>query len=105
MTAPAGEYEARLFAALAALPEVDPAVADVARAIEWRRLDEVHQCSTCATARAVQAYVVGPSDLVGARRWLDQCAPCGAALRDWALQGLSDDEILRRYQQWAGSQP
>jgi hypothetical protein len=76
----------------------------LARAMDRRRLDEVHHCAFCGErARAALGY--GPSDLVGPPRWLDLCAPHDKAVRDMACRfqarPVPDGEIIERYEDWA----
>lgn len=88
----------------------DRDLADVARAIDRRRLDEVHPCAFCGE-QARSPVVAGASGLLGPARWLDLCPACNRELRIMLdeLGRLAfdtaelDAEIARRYEQWAAS--
>lgn len=101
-----------LFSLYGKLPRVAGAdLADglaLARAIDRRRLDEVHACAFC-DGRARAAVVLGASDLAGPAQWLDLCLACHRELRAvldelercaFDVQEL-DAEIIRRYEEWS----
>ncbi len=97
-----------LFPLYGHLPRItDADVVALARAIDRRRLDEVHDCVFCGE-RARVALAAGASDLFGPAQWLDLCPPCDRELRimldelgrfAFDSQDL-DAEIIRRYEEW-----
>ena len=96
---------AALFAVLRKLPEV-PAVLDLAadeekaRAMDWRRTDEVHGCALCS-CKAEQALIVERSELVGMPRWLDLCLGCRVPLTiELRRYDGRDQALLTMYQRW-----
>lgn len=102
-----------LFPLYGHLPRItDADLADLARAIDRRRLDEVHACAFCGEqARAPLA--AGASDLVGPAQWLDLCPACHRDVRIMLdeLGNLAfdtqelDAEIMRRYEEWSATVP
>jgi hypothetical protein len=88
----------------------DRDLADLARAIDRRRLDEIHPCAFCGE-RARAPVVAGASDLLGPARWLDLCPACNRELRimldelgRFALDAQElDAQIIRRYGEWAAA--
>lgn len=100
-----------LFPLYGHLPRItDADVADLARAIDRRRLDEVHPCVFCGElARAHLA--ASASVLVGPAQWLDLCPACNRDVRIM-LDELGrfafdtedlDAEIIRRYEEWSAT--
>jgi len=102
---PAGDYQVleRLWSVMNDLPCVPPLVlaADArrCRAMDHRARDERHDCALCPElARA--ALIAGPSDLIGAARWLDVCWACYGQLKVIGIGGLTDAELLIMYEEW-----
>jgi len=105
---PAGDYSAleRFWAVMESLPFVPRLVlADDARrcrAMDYRAHDERHACALCAPryVRAEAAVIAGPSDLIGAARWLDVCWACYGQIRAIGGYGLNDAELLVMFEDW-----
>ena len=60
-------------------------VTELGRAIERRRMDEIHNCLHCG--RRAQCAFVAHTEL--GNRWLDLCAECAHWLRTTATQTAS----------------
>jgi len=99
------EALAAFFAVLRRLPELPPALDRAgpeakARAIDWRRTDEVHDCALCE-CKASMAYVVERSAVVGMPRWLDLCIGCAVPVTiELRAYDGRDQALLATYQRW-----
>jgi len=110
VTAPCPPVIEALFFALPWLENVPdklgtaPPGPELVEAMEARLASAGSPCALCGAPDAATLTVLGPSDLIGRRRWLPACPACMAALQE-VIWTVDDRDLFRWQEEWQHGPP